>query len=227
MGPCSPAVEADPWSLWPLFLFLDPDEALHYEAWSLALWKVPGDTSQKGRVLTLCGWTLFSERQEKGGCQQVNSLSTHPLIDDFEAWFFGSAYLGVFHVAKKLAVSSWSNSRHHNIRPCATSHPPVTHFTVSQSHSLRLPFPGSHQHLILALGSVWKRTWTKSHCTALLYLKKTSGPAPADTFCPLPDVPYSHPLVNQQNNWQVSELLLFSQHRLTTSALSSAWTVLP
>ena len=28
VGPCSPAVEADPWSLWPLFLFLDPDEAL-------------------------------------------------------------------------------------------------------------------------------------------------------------------------------------------------------
>lgn len=95
---------------------------------------------------------------------------------------FGSAYLGVFHVAKKLAVSSWSNSQHHDVRPYVTSHPPVTHFTVSLSHSLRSPFPGSHQHLILALGSVWKRTWTKSHWTALLYLKKTSGLAPADTF---------------------------------------------
>ena len=55
VGRCSPAVEADPWSLWPLFLFLDPDEALYYEAWSLALWKVPGYASQKGRTLTLCG----------------------------------------------------------------------------------------------------------------------------------------------------------------------------
>lgn len=153
-----------------------------YDAWSLALWKVPGDASQKGRALTLCGWTLFSERQQKGRCQQVNSLSIHPLMEDSEVWVFGSAHLGVFHVAKKLAISSWSNSQHHDVRPCATSHLPATHFTVSLSHSLRLPFPGSHQHLILALGSVWKRTWTKSHWTALLYLKKTSGPAPADTF---------------------------------------------
>lgn len=36
----------------------------------------------------------------------MNSLSIHPLMDSFETQFFCIAYLGGFHVAEKLAVSS-------------------------------------------------------------------------------------------------------------------------
>ena len=36
----------------------------------------------------------------------MNSLSILPLMDSSETQFFRTAYLGVFHVAEKLAVSS-------------------------------------------------------------------------------------------------------------------------
>lgn len=71
----------------------------------------------------------------------MNSLSIHPLMDCFEAQCVCPAYLKMFHVAEKLAVSSRSNGQLHNVRPCVISHPSLTHFAFPLSHCPEITLP--------------------------------------------------------------------------------------
>ena len=147
---CSATMTSSMWAHAVLLLRLTPEVlaplSIPRPRWSATPWSAESGSLEgtwwhkpEGQgVNTL--WVNSVQRETREGRVPAGEFPPHTPSDvRLWTWLFGSAYLRVVHVAKKLAVSSWSNSQHHNVRPCATSHPPVTDFTSLSLPEITLP----------------------------------------------------------------------------------------